>query len=269
MWKLVITGCGTSHGNPPWGYPEYWSDDPRDHRRRSGAMVLGPDGQCFLIDTSPDLMHALRNPYKHEPSYRYPQDAVERCDAVFMTHDHADHCHGLNDLRHLNRLMKAEIPVYGNKQHIDEIHRMFPYCFADADALYNKGSPALRRMPLEDNVCTQIHGLPVTVVEMNHGPAGRVSGYRFANLAYLTDLKVLPTKAEAYLQNLDVLVMNMLREEEHPTHQNWQEAQALIERLQPRKTILTHMGYEVHYQPWQQKLPSGVEMAYDGMTVYF
>ncbi|NRA40261.1 MAG: MBL fold metallo-hydrolase [Planctomycetes bacterium] len=268
-WKLVITGCGTSHGNPPWGYKEYWSDDPRDHRRRSGAMIFGPQQQCFLIDTSPDLMHCLRNPYKAEPSYHYPQDAIEHCDAVFMTHDHADHCHGLNDLRHINRLMNAEIPVYGNQQHLDEIQRMFPYCFADVDALYSKGSPALRNIPLADNICVEVHGMPVTVVEMNHGPAGRVSGYRFGNLAYLTDLKVLPELADQYLHNLDILVINMLREEDHPTHQNWQQAQAVIERLQPQKTVLTHMGYEVHYADWQEKLPPSVCMAYDGMTVDF
>src|SRR3954466_15505408 len=102
-WELIITGCGTSHGNPPWGLPGAWSEDPRDRRRRSGALLRGPRGQVLLIDAGPDLMYQLRDPDLTWDGVTYPTGSVVRCDGVLLTHDHADHVNGLNDLRHLNR----------------------------------------------------------------------------------------------------------------------------------------------------------------------
>lgn len=268
-WEIIITGCGTSHGNPAWGYPEHWSEDPRDHRRRSGAILKGPDGQVVLIDTGPDLMHQLRDPYKRQQDYSYPVDCITRCDAVLLTHDHADHSHGLNELRHLNRLMKAEINIYGDGGHLQAVHNMFPYCFADAHAIYKRGSPALQAVPIEDGVEHCIADLPVVMFEMEHGPAGRTSGFRIGSMAYLTDLKVLPDTADEHLQQLDLLVLDMLRDELHPTHLAWSEATAIIDRLNPKRVILTHMGHEVIYADWQERLPAHVSMAVDGMSTNF
>ena len=95
-WELILTGTGTSHGNPPWGNPNIWSNDPRDHRRRSGAILKGPGGEVILIDAGPDLMHQLRDPYKRTSMYDYPTDCICRCDGVLITHDHADHCHDVD-----------------------------------------------------------------------------------------------------------------------------------------------------------------------------
>ena len=268
-WELIITGCGTSHGNPAWGYPEHWSEDPRDHRRRSGAILKGPNAEVILIDAGPDLMYQLRDPYKNVNDFAYPQECITRCDAVLLTHDHADHCHGLNDLRHLNRLMKTEIPVYGHRMHLDAVQAMFPYCFAAADAIYTRGSPALQAVPIDDFQRYEIAGLPVTQLPLDHGPGGRTSGFRINGMAYLTDLKLLPSESEEQLQGLSLLVLDMLREELHPTHLAWSEALQILERLQPQRCILTHMGHEVQYKEWLERLPENVTMAYDGLHVQF
>jgi phosphoribosyl 1,2-cyclic phosphate phosphodiesterase len=270
-WEIIITGCGTSHGNPPWGHPQLWSEDPRDLRRRSGAVLLGPAGQVVLIDAGPDLMHQMRDPDRTWDGRSYPTRSITRCDAVLMTHVHADHAHGLNDLRHLNRLMNGRtIPVYGERGHLAELRAMFPYCFGERDRLYFLGSPALVAVELADGVPVHVApGLAATAFAMDHGPGGRTTGFRCGGLAYLTDLKTLPAAAEEHLRGVDLLVLDMLREAPHDTHLCWAEAQAVIARVQPRRTVLTHMGYEVRWAEWQARLPVGVAMACDGLRLPF
>ncbi|MBA3699452.1 MAG: MBL fold metallo-hydrolase [Planctomycetes bacterium] len=269
-WELLITGCGTSHGNPPWGYPQLWSEDPRDLRRRAGAVLSGPDGQVLLIDAGPDLQHQMRDPDRTWDGRSYPARCIVRCDGVLLTHDHADHSHGLNDLRHLNRLMGGTpISIFGAREHLDAVQTMFPFCFGDPDKLYYLGSPALLSVAMTDGALTDVGGLPVIAFPMSHGPAGRTTGFRCGGMAWLTDLKQLPAEADVYLRDLDLLVLDMLREQEHSTHLNWVEAQAIIARLKPRRTVLTHMGYEVKYREWEPRLPPGVVMAYDGYRCRF
>jgi phosphoribosyl 1,2-cyclic phosphate phosphodiesterase len=269
-WELLITGCGTSHGNPPWGSPQLWSEDPRDLRRRAGAVLSGPAGQVILIDAGPDLMHQMRDPDRTWDGRSYPSGNITRCDAVLLTHDHADHSHGINDLRHLNRLMGGQpIPMFGAAEHLDAVMAMFPYCFGRKEEFYHLGSPAVVATPMADGVLTDVAGLPVLAFPMSHGPAGRTTGFRCGGMAWLTDLKVLPAEADTRLQGLDLLVLDMLREQPHSTHLSWSEAEAIIARLAPQRTVLTHMGYEVHYREWESRLPAGVTMAFDGLRCRF
>jgi phosphoribosyl 1,2-cyclic phosphate phosphodiesterase len=271
-WELVITGCGTSHGNPPWGRPDQWSDDPRDARRRSGALLRGPQGQCVLIDCGPDLAHQLRDPFRTWDGLCYPRDCITRVDAVLLTHDHADHSHGINDLRHVNRLMAMRtIPIYGHPEHLEVMRQMFPFCFSSGggELAYVGFRPTLSLVGMPDAQVQVIADLPVTAFAMSHGPAGRTTGFRCGNLAYLTDLKELPRDADALLQGLDLLVLDMLREQPHETHLCWAEAQRIIERLRPTHTVLTHMGHEVRYGEWQARLGTGVSMAVDGLRLPF
>jgi len=283
-WEIVITGCGTSHGNPAWGDPAWWSTDPRDARRRSGALLRATDGREVLIDTGPDLLHQLRDPYRHWDGVSYPVDAVTRCDGVLMTHDHADHAHGINDLRHVNRLMRhaerksgshvagspaPSIPLFGNVEHLSRLQTMFPYCFGIGEEFYSLSAPALVVRTLADDVVTTIAGLPVIPFAMSHGSAGRTTGFRIGDLAYLTDLKELPLHADQFLRNVGLLVLDMLRDEVHPTHLCWAEAMAIIARLRPQRTVLTHMGPEVRFAEYQARLPPTVEMAVDGWRAAF
>lgn len=269
-WRIVITGCGTSHGNPPWGWREHWSEDPRDHRRRSGALLLGPRDETVLIDTGPDLMHQLRDPFKDWDGRCYPERCVTRCDGVIITHDHADHSHGLNELRHLNRLMRGRsITVHAHPRHLEAVTGMYPYCFAQPDRGYALASPALHASELTDGVTAVVGGAPVTPFPMSHGPHGRVTGLRCGSMAYCTDCKRIPEDSYAYLQGLELLVLDMLRAEEHVSHFNWEEAHAVIRRLRPRRTVLVHMGHEVRYAEWEGRLPDGVLLAFDGFTAAF
>jgi phosphoribosyl 1,2-cyclic phosphate phosphodiesterase len=270
MWTLVITGCGTSHLNPLWGRPAQWSTDPRDRRRRSGAALLGPAGQVVLIDAGPDLAHQCTDPFRDWDGVSFPARSLDRCDALLLTHDHADHAHGLNELRHLNRLMGGgQIPILGHPSHLAEIQRMFPYAFGAGEDAYRMARPALTVRPLSDGQPIEVAGLTVTMVPMSHGPAGRTSGFRCGGMAYLTDLKDLPRSADRFLGGLDLLVLDMLRDEPHPTHLCWAEAEAIIARLAPRRTVLTHMGPEVRYADWEHRLPRGVVMAVDGWSAPF
>ena len=266
-WEFTITGCGTSHGNPMWGVPGWWSDDPRDRRRRSGAFLRGPQGQVLLFDCGPDLAHQMTDPYRDWDGRSYPSRCIVRCDGVLQTHDHADHCHGINDLRHLNRLMKGDgIALYGAEEHLAVIRAMFPYCFGAGADTYHLSKPSLRTVALADGVATRIAGLDVIPFAMSHGSAGRTTGFRCGSLAYCTDVKDLPRAADPVLQGLDLLALGVLRDELHPTHQSWDEAMAVIARLRPRRTVLIHTGAEVRYAAWAGRLPPGVELAVDGWT---
>jgi phosphoribosyl 1,2-cyclic phosphate phosphodiesterase len=268
MWELIITGCGTSHGTPPWGLPEFWSEDPRDHRRRSGAILRKKHGPVILLDTGPDLLYQLRDPYKNWDGVRYPADCITRVDAVLLTHAHADHCHGINELRHINRLMKMTgIPVYGHGPHLDEVRDMFGYCFRDPHEAYHYGSPALQAEAVADFSRFVVAGLPVRTCPVSHGPSGRTTAYRIGDLAYVTDVKAIPEQSAELLAGVDLLVLGMLREQMHPTHCNWEEAEGFIRRLQPKQTLLVHMGYGVHYAEWERWLPAGVQLAWDGFSM--
>lgn len=269
-WEIIITGCGTSHGNPPWGYPLFWSEDPRDQRRRSGAVLRGPEGQVLLCDAGPDLAHQMKDPDRTWDGRSYPKHCITRCDGVLLTHDHADHSHGINDLRHLNRLMNMKvINVYGNDGHLQAVVQMFPYCFGFGEEMYQNYLPSLKTVAMTDGQPMRIAGLEVTALATYHGPAGRTTAFRCGSLAYMTDFKILPPQNDALLQNLDVLVLDMLREKEHETHLSWFEALEVIKRLRPKRTVLTHMGVEVKYAEWEKRLPDGVIMAYDGLRLPF
>jgi phosphoribosyl 1,2-cyclic phosphate phosphodiesterase len=186
---------------------------------------------------------------------------------VLLTHDHADHCHGINDLRHLNRLMGgAGIAIHGWGPHLDSLRAMFPYSFGSGDGVYGSSQPALRTDALDDGRPTRIAGLDVTPFAMEHGAAGRTTGFRCGSMAYCTDLTVLPAIAEPLLRDLDLLAISALREQPHPTHQNVEQALAVVRRLRPRRAVLIHLGPEIRHADWAARLPPGVEMAVDGWS---
>ncbi|HEY0407969.1 MAG TPA: MBL fold metallo-hydrolase [Pyrinomonadaceae bacterium] len=251
--KLTFLGTGTSTGVPSIGCEceTCRSDDARDKRLRV-SILIEHGGQIVLVDTSTDFrQQALRQ-------------NIKWLDAVLVTHCHADHIFGLDDIRPLN-FRHGALGVYANERAWKDIRRIFQYVFEPS---YTGGGlpqvlahtifagapfcigPELQVMPLE-----VIHGrLPVIA-------------YRFNDFAYATDLSEIPAQTLAQLQGLDVLVLDCLRFKEHPTHLSLDRALAYIAELKPRRAYLTHLAHDVKHARDSARLPGGVEFAYDGLEV--
>jgi len=248
--KIIILGCGTSTGVPMVGCscPVCSSSDPKDKRTRA-SILLHTAGRFMLVDTSPDLRRqALREKIPH-------------IDAVLFTHTHADHINGIDDLRGYHLLHKRVVPSYGEKETIDTISRNFAYIFA---GLQQAGYTPL----LEPHVITGAFTLfnhKITPIPLIHGYS-HSTGYRIDNTAYLTDCSSIPETSMARLTDLDVLIIDALRYTPHPAHFNIDGALEVVKMLKPRRAVLTHLTHEVAYKDGD-RLPEGVEFAFDGMTI--
>ncbi|HBA87618.1 MAG TPA: MBL fold metallo-hydrolase [Geobacter sp.] len=248
--KITILGSGTSTGVPMVGChcQVCGSTDPRDKRTRASILVES-EGQCILVDTSTDLREqALR-------------EGIPRIDAVLLTHTHADHIHGIDDLRGFHFIHRRIIPCYGSPETMEKVSTTFAYIF---DGLRSEGySPLLESFPVEAPF--ELFGCSIVPVPLMHGsfPA---TGYRFENAAYLTDCSDIPDSSLALLQGLDLLIIDGLRFSPHPNHFNIEGALQVVETLRPRRTLLTHLTHEVRHSDGE-RLPPGVEFAYDGMSV--
>lgn len=227
------------------------SSDPRDKRLRSSIYVEGDDGFCMLVDTTTDLRtQALRA-------------GIKKVDAVLYTHSHADHIFGLDEIRRFNILTRQPMPLYGMRETLEDLRRTFAYVFAP-DAPRGGGVPDLRLCPLDGPCCFgRTHVVPVPV---QHGP-WTVLGFRFGNLAYLTDCNGIPDASLALLEGLDVLVLDALRHKRHPTHFSLPEATAMAARIGAGRTYFTHVAHELGHEATGATLPAGVTLAYDGLTL--
>ncbi|MBU5635188.1 GPMC system MBL fold metallohydrolase [Geomonas sp. Red69] len=248
--KITILGSGTSTGVPMVGChcQVCGSSDPRDKRTRASILVESC-GQRILVDTSTDLrMQALR-------------EGIPQIDAVLLTHTHADHIHGIDDLRGFHFIHRRVIPCYASQDTIDQVSANFSYIF---EGLHSEGYwPLLEAFPVEDPF--DLFGCRVTPVPIRHG-SFLATGYRFDNAAYLTDCSEIPDQSLALLQGLDLLIIDALRFSPHPNHFNIEGALKITEILKPRRTVLTHLTHEVHHSDGE-RLPQGVEFAYDGLSV--
>ncbi len=253
--EIIILGCGTSTGVPIVGCdcPVCRSDDPRDRRLRSSAAVRLPDGGTILIDTSPDLRtQGLVND-------------LRRVDHVLYTHCHADHTHGIDELRTYNYLMRRAIDIHGAAEHMDHLRRQFAYIFEDA-VQKGGGKPQVIRHTVEPGRPVELLGLPVTPLRLCHGKLLSV-GWRIGDFAYLSDVSRIPEESRERLRGLEALVIGALRYTHHSTHFTVDEAVREIERLAPRKAYITHMGHDIHYRTLKDRLPAGIEPAYDGLRL--
>ena len=248
--KITILGSGTSTGVPMVGCrcPVCSSADRRDKRTRA-SIVVETGGRFILIDTSTDLRkQAIREKIPH-------------IDAVFFTHSHADHIHGIDDLRGFHFIHQRIIPCYGSKETMDAIAGNFSYIF--------KGMEMAGYAPLlEPHIAAEqfeMFGRMISPIPILHGtmPA---TGYRIDDVAYLTDCSAIPASSLKKLGELDLLIIDALRYTPHPNHFNIAGALDVAEMLRPKRTILTHLTHEVSYREGE-KLPAGVEFAYDGMTI--
>lgn len=247
--KAVILGCGTSSGVPRVG--NHWGacdpENPKNRRRRSSILVEHA-GTRILIDTSPDLREQLLDA------------EIDRVDAVFYTHDHADHTHGIDDLRHLAYAADGRIPVYADAATLAVLMKRFDYVF-----ISQSGYPAICDAH-EITGPTTVRGLEVTPFGQRHGGVDTL-GFRIGGLAYSTDLNGLPEASFAALADLDVWIVDALRYKPHPTHTHLEQTLSWIERVKPRRAILTHMTWDMDYETLKHELPDRVEPAYDGMVI--
>lgn len=249
--KLTIFGCGTSTGVPIIGChcETCSSTDERNRRTRSSALIQTA-GKNILIDTSTDLRtQALAN-------------RVEKIDSVLFTHAHADHIHGIDDLRSFNMAQKSAIPCYGSAATIGRIKVMFDYIFrTDVD---DGWKPNLTVTEVDGPF--EASGVRITPIEIFHGKAA-IFGYRVGDIAYLTDCSSIPDSSLEKLKGLKLLVLGALRHKPHPTHFTIDQAIEASMKIGPQRTVLTHLGHNLDYPKDNPKLPEGVELAYDGMVI--
>ena len=255
--KLTFLGTGTSFGIPVIGChcPRCTSEDPRDRRSRHGAILSLPEGH-LLVDAPPELRLQLIGA------------GIDHVDAVWITHLHADHVHGADDLRIFRFRAKKDMPVYCPEGSHHELLRRFPYIFDEAiNPPPGSTIPQFRLNGFRAFEPQTILGREFTPIPVPHGPA-TVYGFRVGSLGYITDAKSLPPEALAALEGVRVLVLNALWwGNPHPTHFNVDEAVEAAAEVGAERTFLTHMTHEVGHQELLDTLPGGVEPAFDGLTV--
>jgi len=262
-FRATILGCGSSGGVPRIG--SMWGacdpSNPRNRRRRCSALIerLGQRRHTtVLIDTSPDLREQLLS---------VRADAV---DGVLYTHDHADHTHGIDDLRMVAYAMKKRLDVWADEATRTSLVERFRYCFSmPAGSSY---PPILNAHAISPPEPVRVEGpsgpIEIMPIPQLHGDIGTL-GFRIGGFAYSPDLSDVPETSVALLQGLDVWIVDALRFTPHPSHFSVKQALAWIERLKPKRAILTHMTTDLDYEALRRELPAGVEPAYDGMVIEF
>ena len=251
--KLTFLGTGTSTGVPSIGCEceTCTSDDPRDKRLRV-SILIEHGGQIVLVDTSSDFrQQALRQ-------------KIKWLDAVLITHCHADHIFGLDDIRPLN-FRHGALGLYANERAWKDIRRIFQYIFEPS--YIGGGLPQVVPHTVVNGAPFCIgKDLQVTPLEVIHGRLP-VIAYRFNDFAYATDLSEIPPQTLSALRDLDVLVLDCLRFKAHPTHLWLERALEYINELKPRRAYLTHIAHDVKHARDSGQLPAGVEFAYDGLEI--
>ncbi len=254
--KLTFLGTGTSFGVPQIGCrcAVCHSSDPRDKRTRVGAVVEA-NGTSLLIDTPPELRLQLI------------ANAIDRVDAVLFTHDHADHTHGLDDIRAISVHRDSPLPMYGPLETIESLGSKFAYIFDDSIRVLPgtfKPQGVLRQ--LEPGAPVRIGGVDVTPFAVPHGTM-RVFGYRIGDIGYVTDAKSIPDEAMALLAGVRILVLNALFWKAHPTHLSFGEAIDVAQRVGAERTFLTHLTHHDSHAELEAELPPGMSPAFDGLQV--
>jgi phosphoribosyl 1,2-cyclic phosphate phosphodiesterase len=251
--KVTVLGCAASWGVPAIG-PDWGRCDPADprNRRRRCSVLVESRGAVVLIDTSPDLREQLIDA------------RIRRIDAVLLTHPHADHLHGIDDLRKVNQLMKKPIPLYADPYTMGEVDRRFGYVLKSALPDKLLARPTLQ--PHEITGPFTAAGLPVVPFAQDHGYSTTL-GFRIGAFGYSTDVTELDEAAFAALTGIELWIVDCLRREPHPTHSHLVKTLAWIERLRPRRAVLTHMDQNFDYRELSAELPPGVEPGYDGLAI--
>lgn len=250
--QLIMLGVGSSAGTPVigCGCSTCRSADARNQRSRCSSAIELPDGKIILIDTGPDLrQQALR-------------ERLNRVDAVLYTHTHADHLHGIDDLRAFCQLQRQQIPLYGSQDTVRHIVNKFPYVLREPGDFWDL--PVLGVHAVEQPF--MLFGMQIVPIPVKHGNSD-ILGYRIGNLAYITDVSSIPDSSITLLQGLDVLLLDCLRFNPHPTHVNLEQSLAYAGHIKAGQTYLIHMTHEIEYMAVSQRLPDSVRLGYDGLRI--
>lgn len=250
--QLIVLGCGSSAGTPVIGChcPTCTSTDPRNLRTRSSAAFVMPGGKVILVDSGPDM---------RQQSLR---ENLQRVDAVLYTHTHADHVHGIDDLRSFCQLQRQQIPLYGSPDAMTTITTRFDYAFLNAVGDWDLPILSINPVSGPFEAC----GVSIIPVPVLHG-RDVINGYRIGKMAYLTDVSNIPKTSLELLRGLDILLLDCLRYKPHYTHINLEQSIEYAKLIGARNTYLIHMTHELEYNELNSKLPACMHVAYDGLRL--
>ena len=249
-----MLGVGSSAGTPVIGCQcqTCRSNNPKNKRLRCSAAIMTDQGDVILIDTGPDLRaQSLRA-------------ELTRADAVLYTHTHADHLHGIDDLRAFCQIQKKQIPLYGKSDAMQHIQDKFGYAIRPAGDFWDL--PVLSLNPITGPF--ELFGLTITPIPVKHGYSD-ILGYRIGNMAYLTDVSDIPASSMSLLKNLDILMLDCLRYTPHYTHINVEQSLAFAGQINALDTYLIHMTHDIDYDKLSTELPDHIHVAFDGLKLNF
>lgn len=255
--KITILGCGASGGvpliGPHWGACD--SREPKNWRRRS-SILIEDKGCILLVDATPDVRMQLIDA------------GISHVDALLLTHSHADHINGLDDMRMLNNAMQRPIALYATKETFEEVKQRFPYIFRTPSR--NKEGrffkPCFISHIITIGKTFSVNGLDIVPVRQDHGVCQTV-GFRYQNMAYSPDVVRLPEESLAQLRGLSLWIVDCLREKPSPTHAHLERVIKWTNSLKPKHVLLTHMSHESDYSTLKHHAPKPIEPAWDGMVV--
>lgn len=251
MAEAVILGSGTSNGVPMLGYeyPEGFLDHPKNHRTRASLALLGPTGN-LLVDCPPELR------------LQVTRERIYDFEAVLITHAHADHVMGMDDLRSLCMKYQRPMTVYTLQRYQEDIRRIYNYAFKEFPAGVFVPRFDLYEVPRD----LEVGGLSIRTFVVEHGSVP-VIGLRVNDFAYITDVSRIPDEARAELDNLDTLVIDAVRRKPHPNHFHLDRALEVAKEIGARRTLLTHLSHDYDHDVTNAELPRGVELAFDGLRI--
>ena len=253
--QLTMLGVGSSAGTPVvgCGCATCVSTDVRNKRSRCSSLITLDTGENILIDTGPDLrIQSLR-------------ENIKRLDAVLYTHTHADHLHGIDDLRAFCQIQRQQIPLYAKQDAVEHIKQKFGYTLREPMASF-WDLPVLRTETIDSPFI--IFGVKITPIPVQHGRS-QIFGYRIGNMAYMTDVSEIPESSFALLENLDVVLLDCLREAAHPTHINIEQSLAYMGRIKAKQSYMIHMTHDLEYATLTNKLPKNTYVGFDGLKLSF
>jgi len=250
--KITFLGTGTSQGIPMIANndPVCLSNDSKDKRLRSSVMISWDD-TCYVIDCGPDFRQQML------------RENIQAINGVLFTHEHSDHTAGIDDLRPFTYKM-GEVPIYAQERVIESLKVRFSYIF-ETENRY-AGAPKLTENII-DSSSFILSGVDVTPIVVMHGKLP-ITGYRFGDVAYITDLKTMSDHEKKKLDGLDILIVNALRITAHPTHLNLEEALCFVNEIKPKRAYFTHISHKLGFHAEvQKKLPENVFLSYDGLEI--